>query len=65
VLGWGLSRTGAPVGKSAGPPCLVGQQVLDLAIDAAQIILRPAPNDLEQAGVKPEQEALAVRHAQV
>jgi hypothetical protein len=42
---------------------LVGEQVFDLGVDAAQVVVGPAADHLEQARVEPEQEALAVGHS--
>jgi hypothetical protein len=50
------------VRKASGPAGLLGQEILDLAVDRAQLVIRPAPNGLEQAWVESEQEAFALRH---
>jgi len=41
---------------------LIGEQVFDLGVDAAKVVVGPAAQRLEQARIESEQEALAVGH---
>jgi hypothetical protein len=52
------------VGEPAGPARLVGEEIFDLGVDAPEIVVRPVPQGLEQARIKPEQEALGGGHAE-
>ena len=49
-----LGRSRAPARQATGPARLVGQQELDLRVDAAQVVLGPVAERLEQAWVKPQ-----------
>jgi hypothetical protein len=57
-----LRRSRPPARQSTGPARLVGQQELDLRVDAAQVVLGPVAQRLEQARVKPQEETLALGH---
>jgi hypothetical protein len=48
--------------QSPGASQRIAQQVLDLAVQAAQVVVGPALNGLEHGGIDPQQEGLAVRH---
>jgi hypothetical protein len=41
---------------------LVGEQVFDLGVDAAKVVVGPAAECLEEARIEAEQEALAIGH---
>jgi hypothetical protein len=41
--------------EAPGAVGLVGEQVLDLAVDAPQLVVRPAVQRVEQAAVESEQ----------
>jgi hypothetical protein len=41
---------------------LVSEQVFDLGIDAAKVVVGPPAQGLEEARIESEQEALAVGH---
>jgi hypothetical protein len=42
---------------------LIGEEVLDLGVDAAQVVVGPTADRLEHARIEPEQESLAVGHS--
>jgi hypothetical protein len=42
--------------------CPLGQQVLDLGVDASQVVIGPPAQRVEQARVEPQQESLGWRH---
>jgi hypothetical protein len=42
---------------------LVGEQVFDLGVYAAKVVVGPAVERLEEARIESEQEALAVGHS--
>jgi hypothetical protein len=53
---------GPVAGRTAGPPQRIAKQILDLAVQAPQIVVRPALHGLEQARIDTQQERLSICH---
>ncbi len=49
----------AQASRAAG---LVGEEVLDLGVNAAQVVVSPAADGIEQPGVEAEEEAFGFSH---
>jgi hypothetical protein len=53
LLRWSRQAgAGALVGQASGTARLVGEQILDLGVDAAKVIVGPSAQRLEEAGIK-------------
>jgi hypothetical protein len=59
-----IGRVGvaAFVGQTPGPARLVGEEILDLGVDAAEVVVGPAAQRGEEARIESQQEALALGH---
>jgi hypothetical protein len=55
----------APMREAAGAARLVGKEVLDLGVDASEVVVGPAAKRLEEARIESQQKALAVGHERV
>ena len=61
----GLGWLGALVGQAAGAASLLGKQVLDLPVDAAELVPGPAAQGVVEARIEPEEESFGIGHREV
>jgi hypothetical protein len=48
--------------QAPGAARLIGEEVFDLAVDAAKVVRGPSADRIKEARIKPQQKALGVWH---